>query len=151
MNLQAGITLKSTAALKDTIFADAVIFLTEYNEGGAVGFIINRPFNRSLNELQEFKWSPAFPLFEGGPVDHEHVFFLHRRPDIIQDGTPVGDGVFWSGNFRQAVNGINNKMLSSTDIKIFVGYCGWDTGELEAEIVEGSWIVTQRTGESVFE
>lgn len=151
MKLQAGIFLKSTEALNDTVFSQATILITEYNTKGAVGYVLNRPFGRSLNELEEFKQSPDFPLYDGGPVDKEHLFFLHRRPDRIAEGTLVGNGIFLGGNFKQAVAGINDQSLTANDIKIFVGYCGWDAGELEAEIEEGSWTVAEGTKEMVFD
>lgn len=150
MNLQAGFFLDSTGALDNTDFARARIFLSEYNATGAVGFVVNRSFGRSLNELEEFRHSAAFPLYDGGPVDREHLFFLHRRPDVITGGTPVAAGMYVGGNFRQAVTGINNRSLTATDIKIFVGYCGWDAGELEAEVEEGSWTVSEGGSEAVF-
>lgn len=150
MKLQAGLFLKSSTALDETLFEKATIYLTEYNQNGAVGFVVNKPFSRSLNELEEFKHNYPFPLYHGGPVDKEHLFFLHRRPDLIEDGIQVGNGIYNGGNFRQAVNGIDNKNLSSKDIKIFVGYCGWDAGELEAEIEEGSWVAMEGLHESVF-
>lgn len=150
MKLQAGIFLKSTDALKDTLFAQATIFITAYNAGGAVGFVINRPFGRSLNELEEFKRSSYFPLYDGGPVDQAHLYFLHRRPDLIEEGTPVDKGIYLGGDFRQAVAGIDNESLSSKDIKIFVGYCGWDPGELETELEEGSWMITDEAHATVF-
>jgi putative transcriptional regulator len=151
MRLQAGIFLKSTPALNDTYFAGSMIFITEYNTNGAVGFVINRHFGRSLNELEEFKHSPAFLLYEGGPVDQEHLFFLHQRPDLIDEGMAVRSGIYSGGNFKQAVTLINNKSLSPKDIKLFIGYCGWDQGELEAEIEEGSWQITDANYGHVFD
>jgi putative transcriptional regulator len=150
MNIQKGLLLKSTAALDNTIFAGAAIYITECNAGGAVGFIINRSFERSIDELEEFKHSVYFPLYDGGPVDKEHLFFIHRRPDRINDGIQISGAIFYGGNFRQAINGINNKSLSAADIKIFVGYCGWDAGELEAEIAEGSWVIATGTEDYLF-
>lgn len=150
MNLHAGIFLKSTEALKDTTFSQVSIFLTESNANGAVGYVFNRPFGRSLNDLEEFKNSPDFPLYEGGPVDKEHLFFLHRRPDIIDGGVPVGNGVYNGGDFKKVVDGISERRLTANDIKIFVGYCGWDAGELEAEIAEGSWVAAEETTERLF-
>lgn len=139
MKPQTGMLLKATAALNDTNFENAVILITEYNEKGAVGFVVNKLFSRQLNELEEFKHSPAFPLYEGGPVDTEHLFFIHQRPDIIQEGKAIGDDVYYGGNFKQAITAINNKSLTVSGIKIFIGYCGWNAGELEAEMAEGSW------------
>ena len=151
MKLNAGVFVKSTTALNDTLFEKATLFLTEYNQNGAVGFMINRLFGRTLNELEEFRHSTSFPLYNGGPVDQEHLFFLHRRPDLIGDGASVGNGIYVGGNFRQAVTAINNRSLSQKDIKIFVGYCGWDAGELEAEVEEGSWEVTKAPAGAVFD
>lgn len=137
--MKPGIFLISTLLLDDTIFESAIIYLAEYNDKGAMGFIINKKFHRTLNELEEFKHIRSFPLYLGGPVDQEHLFFIHKRPDLIDGGTPIGDGVFMGGDFKSVENNINSGLLSGTDIKVFIGYCGWDKEELEAEITEGSW------------
>lgn len=150
LQLQAGIFLQSTALLNNTIFSNAIILLTEYNKNGAVGFVVNHPFRRSLNELEEFRHSKEFPLYAGGPVDKEHLFVLHRRPDIIDGSIVINNEIHLGGNFAKAVVGINNGSLSSADVKIFVGYCGWDGGELEAEIEEGSWVITEASSDTVF-
>jgi putative transcriptional regulator len=139
--MQAGTFLQSTALLDDTIFEKVIIFLTEHNEKGAMGFVVNKPFPRKFNELEEFKTSLPFPLYEGGPVDQEHLFFIHQRPDLIKDGTLVTGDTYAGGDFATAVKLINNKTLTEKDIKLFIGYCGWDLHELEAEIAEGSWQV----------
>jgi putative transcriptional regulator len=150
MKLQAGLFLKSTDALNETVFEKTVIYLTEYNERGAIGFVINKPFDRPLNALEEFRHSPAFPLYDGGPVDREHLFFLHRRDDLIHGGTPAGGTIYSGGDFSQAVRHINNNSLTASDIKLFIGYCGWDARELEAELEEGSWTITDGSAETVF-
>jgi putative transcriptional regulator len=142
MIISAGMTIKSTADLNGTLFEGCIIFLTEVNQSGALGFIVNKPFNRSLNQLVEFNSSPSFPLWDGGPVDKEHLFFIHRRPDLIPGGNEISNSKFMGGDFKHAVSGINNYALSENDLRIFVGYCGWDAGELEAEIKEGSWTFT---------
>ncbi len=151
MNIRAGSFLKSTEALDGSSFERTTIFLKEYNENGAVGLVVNRPFGRSLNELEEFRQSINFHLYHGGPVDEEHLFFLHRRPDLIAGGMLVDNDIYWGGNFSEAVRAINQQVLTQKDIKIFVGYCGWDAGELEAEIEEGSWVVWQAASLQLFE
>lgn len=143
MKPQTGMLLKSTAALNNTFFDNSVILITEYNDKGAVGFVVNRPFARQLNELEEFRHSPAFPLYDGGPVGRENLYFIHRREELIPGGQPIGNGFYFSGDFTAAIKGINNKSLAPKDIKIFIGYCGWDAGELEAEMAEGSWTASE--------
>lgn len=138
--MKRGIFIQSTPLLQGTYFEGTVIYITEYNSNGATGFIVNRPYPRGFNELEEFKHSIPFPLYEGGPVDTEHLFYIHNQPKLISGGTPVTGNTYVGGDFKQAVRFINNHSISSQHIKLFVGYCGWDEGELEAEIEEGSWV-----------
>ncbi|GEP96162.1 YqgE/AlgH family protein [Chitinophaga cymbidii] len=141
--MKPGTFLKSTALLDGTFFERSVIFIVEYNDKGAMGFVINNPFPRKLNELEEFKHIIPFPLYLGGPVDQEHLYFVHRRPDLIEGGTPVDAGILLGGDFKAAVKHIDEHTLTGNDIRIFIGYCGWDDGELDAEIAEGSWEVLE--------
>lgn len=150
MQLSAGIFLQATAALQQTIFADAVLYLSECNSNGAIGFVINKPYGRSLHELSEFRSAGYFPLYEGGPVDAEHLFFLHQRPDLISGGSSAGHELYFGGQFADAVSAIRSGAITSSDIKVFVGYCGWDPGDLEAEIAEGSWTLFSGNSLQVF-
>jgi putative transcriptional regulator len=143
MNLKAGKILLSSASITDANFKDTVLFITEHNNNGAMAFIINKVFDRPLNALQEFKCSPAFTLYDGGPVDKEHLFFIHRCNNLITGGEKIIDDIYLGGDFKKAIILINNKTITETAIKIFVGYCGWDADELEAEIKEGSWVIMQ--------
>lgn len=141
--MHTGIFLHSTSLLDDTFFEKAQLFITEHNEKGAMGFVVNKPFERRFNELEEFRHSMPFLMYDGGPVAREHLFFMHQRPDLIDGGTLVTGNIFVGGDFETAVRLINNKTLTQKDIKLFIGYCGWDDKELEAEIEEGSWVVTE--------
>ncbi|THU38446.1 YqgE/AlgH family protein [Niastella caeni] len=144
--MKPGLFLKSTSLLNDTVFENSVVFITEYNDKGAMGFVVNQKFPRKLNELEEFKTIKPFPIYLGGPVDQEHLYFIHQRPDLIEGGVPVTDNIYFGGNFKQAVIHINNQIITEKDCMIFLGYCGWDHHELDEEIAEGSWAV-QETGD----
>lgn len=113
-----------------------------------MGFVINHKFFRGLTDLEEFKQGRPFPLYDGGPVDKEHLYFIHQRPDLIPGGTYVIDNVYQGGDFQMAVKHINSGVLTAADIKIFIGYCGWDYEELDAELAEGSWHMI--TSENLF-
>jgi putative transcriptional regulator len=140
--MNAGIFICSTSLLDDSFFEGAVIYLTEYNDKGAMGFVVNKLFPRNFNELEEFKHSIPVRLHDGGPVDREHLYFLHRRPDVIPDGTLIADGIYFGGDFQKAVAAINDGSITpDADIRLFIGYCGWDHLELEGEITEGSWTI----------
>lgn len=133
------IYLKSTSIDTDDYFRHSLLCIIENDKNGATGFIVNRPYRRTLNELQEYVSLPAFPLYEGGPVDDEHLYFLHRRADVIEGGKQISDDIYFGGNFGQATDAIAKGLLQPDDICICIGYCGWDAGELEEEIQAGEW------------
>jgi putative transcriptional regulator len=142
--MKPGLFIKSTSLLNDTVFENSVIYITEYNEKGAMGFMVNQKFPRKLNELEEFNNVRPFPIHVGGPVDQEHLYFIHRRPDLIEGGEPVTDTIFLGGNFKSAVKNIDNHTLTEKDCVVFLGYCGWNYRELDEEIAEGSWEVQEK-------
>jgi putative transcriptional regulator len=138
-DLKAGIYIKSTAALNGSFFEHTTILIVEHNEAGSLGFVTDKPFEKSLHELIEFKHSKPFPLMDGGPVDRDHLFVLHKRPDLIEGGKEIPNGFYFGGNMEQVIEAINTKAAGEQEIHVFIGYCGWDEGELEAELEEGSW------------
>lgn len=139
MKLSSGKILLSTLKNDDVRFHQSIILIAEHNENGALGFVVNKLYERALNELIEFRDSPAFPLFAGGPVSNEHLYFIHKRNDLIPGGTLIDNDVYFGGDFKHAITLINKHLLTTNDIKIFIGYCGWDKDELETEIAEENW------------
>lgn len=139
MNIIPGKILASSKLIDDPIFHRTVVFVAQHDADGTTGFIINKVHPRKLNDLIEFHYCKAWPLHFGGPVENEKLFFIHRRPDLIEDGILLKDDIYLGGDFKQAINYINDNTLRENEIRLFVGYCGWDNGELEAEIKEGSW------------
>ena len=140
--LNAGSYIKSTATLNDSCFEDTTILIVEHNASGSTGFVTNKPFGKSLHELIEFKQAKPFPLMDGGPVDRDHIFVLHKRPDLIDGGKELTNGLYLGGNMEQVIEAINTKSYNDQDIQLFIGYCGWDVKELEAEVEEGSWTIS---------
>jgi putative transcriptional regulator len=150
MTITAGSILISMPSIDDPNFEETVIFITECNEKGAMGFVLNKLFARTLNELEEFKNSKAIALYDGGPVEKDHLYFIHQRSDLIEDGTTIADAIYLGGNFKQAITHLNNKTIQEDDIKIFIGYCGWDPLQLEDEVREGSWLVVEASSQTIF-
>ena len=140
-DLKAGFYIKSTSALNGSFFEHSSILIVQHNESGSLGFVTNKPFGKSLHELIEFKNAKPFPLMDGGPVDREHIFVLHQRPDIIEGGEQVTKNLYLGGKMEQVIEAINTQGIKEQEIQIYIGYCGWDKGELEAELEEGSWMI----------
>jgi putative transcriptional regulator len=138
-----GHLLVSTPQLNDYYFGRSVIFLTEHNKEGSVGFIVNKPLKTTISEaIKDFPEYRA-RLFLGGPVEPNSLFFLHTLGDIIPDSIEVIDGLFWGGDFEIIKMMIKNNQLKNSEIKFFAGYSGWAPKQLERELMEHSWVVTK--------
>jgi len=125
--------------LRGSFFENTTILLVQHNEKGSIGFVTHKTFEKSLHELIEFNHIKPFPLLDGGPVDREHLFVLHNRPDLIDGGKQIPNGFYLGGNMDQVIEAIDTMGATQQEIQLFIGYCGWDLGELEAELEEGSW------------
>jgi putative transcriptional regulator len=150
MQVQNGTVIRSTILLDETNFEQTVIVISEHNENGSIGYVFNQLFPRKFNELTEFSSSIPVPLYSGGPVQTDQLYFMHCRPDLVPGGTPIAGNVFMGGDFKKAVQLLNNGKLSINEVRLFIGYCGWDSGELEEELAEGSWELTGASAELVF-
>ena len=91
------------------------------------------------------------PLFAGGPVDPTILQFIHRRPDLIQGGQEISPGLFWAGDFEQAIEAVVDGTISFQEIKFFIGYSGWSAGQLDRELKTNAWIVSDARISDVFE
>lgn len=137
-----GSVLVAEPGLIDLNFKRSVIFLVEHNENGVVGFVLNRILNYNLSDLL-----PDFPNFEakislGGPVSPKSIHFIHTLGDAVPNTNHIIDNIYWGGDFEYIKSLINAKRITSKQILFFVGYSGWTKEQLEREISEGSWVVT---------
>lgn len=146
----AGRLLISEPFLPDPNFSRSVVFLTEHQDAGSVGFVLNRPMDISLAEVMEFEVPVPIPLYMGGPVQQETLHILHRHPGLGEEGLEVMDGIYWGANFEALKTMITNNELDPADFRFFLGYSGWGEGQLENELSHNSWIVTEASQEIVF-
>lgn len=150
MDISTGTLLASHPQLTDPNFNRAIILICEQNANGSFGLRINKPIAFQLQDLVESAQDIHLQVFDGGPVEPTAVHFIHRRPDCIPEGTQISSDLFWGGNFVMALEAIRNGHLTEKDIRFFVGYCGWDTDELEAEYEEQSWLLYQASTDWIF-
>jgi putative transcriptional regulator len=138
-----GRLLVATPGLIDVNFFRTVVLLLEHNDEGAAGVVLNRPTDAALGEgpLEEWEDLAADPplVFFGGPVSPSAAVCLARTaPDRQPDGwEPVIGGLGLVDIGREEAE----LRLKLDRIRIFAGYAGWEPGQLEDEIEEGSWYV----------
>jgi len=146
----SGILLISDPFLKDPNFMRTVVFLCEHQEQGSFGFVLNRKYENTIDELIPELEGHQIPLYYGGPVQMDTIHFLHQYPDEIPGGQEVMKGIFWGGDFDKVVEMIKNNELDENKIRFFIGYSGWSDGQLHSELEEKSWLTVKATRKLVF-
>lgn len=140
----------------DPYFAKSLTYICEHNEQGALGVVINRPIDLSLQALFErinIALEPYdlydMPVYFGGPVQTDRGFVLHQ---------PVGEwhstltvrgsiGLTTSKDILEAVGRGDGpgRMLVS------LGYSGWDAGQLEHELGQNAWLTVEAREQIIFD
>ncbi|WCO00559.1 YqgE/AlgH family protein [Psychroserpens ponticola] len=126
----------------DLSFNRSVILLADYNSQGSIGFILNKPLEYTLQDLIP-ETQADFKVFNGGPVEQDNLYFIHQVPELIPDSIEISLGIFWGGNFDVVLKLLEENKLSNSDIRFFLGYSGWDSQQLENELLSNSWIITK--------
>lgn len=136
-----GKVLISEPFLYDEMFGRSVILLVDHSTDGTMGLVLNKPLPLSLNDvLKEFKDISNIPIYEGGPLSTDTLFYLHTLKDV-EDSLQIGKGVYLNGDF----DAIRRYILQGNDIdgkiRFFLGYSGWEHDQLCQEIEENTWLI----------
>lgn len=147
--IEKGRLLVAEPFMIDPYFKRSVVLLTEHKPEGTLGFILNQPLNITVNDaLRDF---PVFesPVFMGGPVQTDSLFFIHTQGNIIEESEHVIDNIYWSGNFEALKTRITEQQIFPHEVMFFVGYSGWDSKQLMNEIKNNSWVIADGKGFSL--
>lgn len=136
-----GKVLISEPFLYDEMFGRSVILLVDHSTDGTMGLVLNKPLPLSLNDvLKEFKDISNIPIYKGGPLSTDTLFYLHTLKDV-EDSLQIGKGVYLNGDF----DAIRRYILQGNDIdgkiRFFLGYSGWEHDQLCQEIEENTWMI----------
>lgn len=134
-NIKKGSILISRPSLTLDIFSRSVVLIVDHTDNGTIGFIINKSTEIPINVFVE-DIDITEVVYEGGPVDKDNIFYLHRRPDLIENSYQISEGIYWSGDFDDVNNAIKYNLFNKNDIKFFLGYSGWSKNQLFEEIEE---------------
>ncbi|MGP1676572.1 MAG: YqgE/AlgH family protein [Burkholderiales bacterium] len=140
----------------DPSFAKSLTYICEHNEHGALGVVVNRPIDLSLQALFErinLKLEPRelhdIPVYFGGPVQTDRGFVLHQPVGEWHATLNVRDslGLTTSKDILEAVGkgGGPAKML------VTLGYSGWAAGQLEHELGQNAWLTVEAGEQIIFD
>lgn len=127
--------------LSGSYFNRSIILLASFSEKGAVGFILNKKVDYPVEDL--FIDFPDFDaeIHIGGPVGTDSIYFIHTLGDSVPGSLHIKEDLYWGGDFDALKRQIKLGMVRTNQVRFFLGYSGWDPGQLEEEIKENSWLV----------
>ena len=91
-----------------------------------------------------------FIVYQGGPVEQDNLYFVHKVPELIPDSIEVDNGIFWGGNFEALKQLLNDGSLKKSDIRFFLGYSGWGKNQLRDELNINSWFISENDLQNIF-
>lgn len=147
--IKPGCLLLSEPFLPDPHFKRTVILITAYESEGTIGFVLNKPSALTLNEALKQHHLPPQRIWSGGPVQPDTLQWIHPYPQL-EGSVEIVEKVFWGGDFDQFKEGLNSGTINPAAVRFYMGYSGWSPGQLEEEISEGSWLITEGVSKMVF-
>jgi len=138
-----GYVLISEPFLGDIYFKRSIVFITEHNNDGTVGFVLNKPVGVNVSEVINNFPGIDSPVTMGGPVGMDSIYFIHTLGGIIPNSIHVYENIYWGGDFDHLKKLINEGKIDDNQVRFFVGYSGWEPQQLDKEINENSWLVTK--------
>jgi putative transcriptional regulator len=151
--LLTGHLLVAAPRLADSNFSRRVVLVLDHGDHGALGVVLDRPGGVPVGELLP-RWQPwataPSELFTGGPVARNALIGLVRlnSREAAEEGSalrPVGWRLLVDGDRPVGTVDLAADPVQMTDAlagaRLFSGYAGWDSGQLEEEIDERSWYV----------
>lgn len=138
-----GKILISEPFLRDATFGRSVVLLIDHTEEGSMGLIINKQLPIFVNDIiKELKYIENIPLYKGGPIATDTLFYLHTLADI-PGAIPISKGLYLNGDFDEIKKYILQGNKVDRYIRFFLGYSGWESEQLSTELKENTWLVSK--------
>jgi len=142
-----GKLIVSSPSLIDPNFRKTVVLIAHHDEEGALGLVLSRPSDvAAADAVPVLDGLPGAddPVFVGGPVQPEAFMVLAEFEDVDEAAAPIIDGLGFVPADAEPGD------LAIKRLRLFAGYSGWGSGQLEDELAEDSWIVVDAAADDAF-
>lgn len=146
---EKGRILISEPFLADTFFNRSVIYLVDHSDEGSVGFILNKSLDIRIENAVEGLDNFNDTISMGGPVASNTLHYLHTLGDVVPGSFWVRDNLFWGGDLDTVRKLSASGLIKQDQIRFFLGYSGWSSGQLQKELNENSWVIARVKPETV--
>ncbi len=137
---QRGGVLISDPFLDEDYFRRSVILLCDHNDESSFGFVLNNYLDIDLHALDAGFPDIKARISVGGPVETQNLYYIHSFKGI-EESLEVRDGLYFGGSFDEIKVRLYRNEVNKLKIRFFLGYSGWDKGQLKEELSGNSWIV----------
>jgi putative transcriptional regulator len=138
--------------LEGPFFPRTVIYLLQHDAEGTLGLVVNRPIGyQAADLLPELEGTRvgSYPVFNGGPVGAHIMIMLLKDIADTDPALEVIDGIYASSD-AELLERMVAKEKPASELRLFIGHAGWLPGQLERELRENSWFVTDGDPAAVF-
>jgi putative transcriptional regulator len=146
---QKGRVLISEPFLMDNYFKRSIVFITEYNDKGTVGFVLNKPVEIKIHQVIDNFPNTDMNVLLGGPVSTNTLHYIHTLGDIIPDSVHVLGNIWWGGDFEVVQRLVASGNLGKDQVRFFLGYSGWSPDQLDEELADNAWVVCDMKPEDI--
>ncbi len=144
-------------SMADERFSNTVVYLFEHTAERAMGVVINRPTDLTLEKLfervdmkLEIAVLGAQPVCYGGPMATDRGFVLHDQSDAEYGSTLTAGGGLSLTTSKDVLEAIADGR-GPRKVMVALGYAGWDAGQLESEIARNAWLTVRADPAVVFD
>lgn len=136
--------LIASPQMKDPFFESSLVLLWHHDEDGAIGVVVNRPLESSLDEVldppDDVDMAPyeGRPVFWGGPVETGSGTVVTPRVVSEDEGWNLPEGI----SITRSLDAFMTLLRQGEALGLYLGYAGWGAGQLDTEIARGGWLVT---------
>jgi len=147
--------LIATPAIKDPIFASSLVYMCEHSEKGSMGLVVNHETTQTLEDVFrqldidcDDKRICSQPVYIGGPVQLEQGFVLHAQAGDWHNSVEIANGIHLTSSLDilQAISAGKGPH----DYLVILGFSGWASGQLEAELQQNSWLTSTCNADLLF-
>lgn len=135
-----GKILISTPDISGDLFSRSVVLIIEHDENGAFGLILNKKNTKMSKKFENF-FNFKIEVYDGGPVENEKVFFIIKGDKISDAYTEINDDYYLTEDIEMIISKIMNNQINLENVKIFSGYSGWSSQQLDREVQRKLWTV----------
>jgi putative transcriptional regulator len=146
----------STHLMNDKRFYKTLVYICEHDQNGSIGIILNKAipslsFDMLMRQLgiSDFRQNLEVKIHFGGPVEVGRGFVLHT-PDYYGASTTSIEREVCLSATTDILKAIANEQGPS-DFLLALGYAGWNSGQLEQEIYEGTWLLIKEPSKMIFD